>query len=161
MRAERKRSRILGILETTPQRTEARGTGTTGVSDESKLLAGLHSRTDCGRLSRSGVVPLLHAGRAGTDYPGAPDQRQHRQRIRVRKESDGLTASRRPTGKYHLNNPPPTAKVTFRAGVFMKTMTRAGDAQLAEQQSSLRYAGAGVTRREFLTATIAAGLVAG
>ena len=43
----------------------------------------------------------------------------------------------------------------------MKTMTRAGDAQLAEQQSSLRYAGAGVTRREFLTATIAAGLVAG
>src|SRR5438128_2216039 len=46
-------------------------------------------------------------------------------------------------------------------GIFMKTMTRSVDAQLAEQQSSLRCAGVGVTRREFLTATIAAGLVAG
>jgi len=43
----------------------------------------------------------------------------------------------------------------------MKTMIRAGDVQLADQQSSVRRAISGVTRREFLTATIAAGLVAG
>src|SRR5438094_4839096 len=43
----------------------------------------------------------------------------------------------------------------------METVIQAGYAQLAEQQSSLLRASSGVTRREFLTATIAAGLVAG
>jgi len=43
----------------------------------------------------------------------------------------------------------------------MKAMTRVEEAQLEAQQSALRCAGSGVTRREFLTSTIAAGLVAG
>ena len=86
MRSQREGAGIMGIPEASAEGTEPCRTGTAGLPEQGQLPAGLHTRPDSGRVSRSGLVSLVHARGAGEDYSGTLDQGPDCGRVRFRAE---------------------------------------------------------------------------
>src|ERR1039458_1541123 len=86
VRAKTERPGVMGVFEAAAQGIEAGRTRAAGLSEQSQLPARLHAGTHRGRVSGGGMVSLVRASGAGAHYPGTPDRRAGRRRIRLRKE---------------------------------------------------------------------------
>jgi hypothetical protein len=67
----------VGFFETEIVRIEFGGTKPCGLPHQSQLPARLHAGSHRGGLSGRDVVPQLHTGRVGTNYPGTFNWRKH------------------------------------------------------------------------------------